>query len=259
MSNETRLSRFGFKNGRSGVHTSRTMMLSEISELFSYHSLNASGEVYQEQIEQFNVLNKPTQKARQLTWRHLVDLYGMNSEIPLFRIFRLLWDADEEAKPVLACQMALSRDPLLRLSKDLILKLSIGELFTRQQMEAFFSDRFPDRFSSAMLRSLAQNLNGTWTYAGYLEGRNKKYRSEPIIRSANVVFALVQGYFHGITGPRLFNSEWTQILDCRTERLIELARMASHTGLITFKHSSEAIEVSFPDLLTRDEELMLHE
>jgi hypothetical protein len=35
--------------------------------------------------------------------------------------------------------------------------------------------------------------------------------------------------------------------------------MASHSGLITFKHSSEVIEVSFPDYLTREEEAWLNE
>lgn len=259
MISEETQTKFGFKYGRNGAHASRTMMLSEITELFSHRPANAKAEDYQQDIEQFNLLNKPTLKARQLTWRHLVDLYGMNTDIPLFRIFRLLWDADEEARPVLACQMGLARDPLLRLSKEKILQLSVGELLTRQEMEGLFAERFPERFSPATLKSVAQNVNGTWTNAGYLQGRSKKHRSEPSIRAVNVVFALVMGKLQGASGNRLFATEWMQVLECRTERLLELARMASHSGLITFKHSSEVIEVGFPDLLTRDEELMLHE
>lgn len=259
MISEETQTKFGFKYGRNGVHASRTMMLSEITELFSRRGPNASAEQYQQDIELFNLLNKPTLKARQLTWRHLVDLYGMNTDITLFRVFRLFWDTDEQARSVLACQMGLARDPLLRLSKEKILQLTIGQLLTRQEMEGLFAERFPERFSAATLKSVAQNVNGTWTNAGYLTGRTKKHRAEPQIRAVNVAFALFLGYLQGATGNRLFTSEWMQMLECRTERLLELARSASHSGLITLKHSSEVIEVSFPDLLTRSEEAMLHE
>lgn len=259
MTSERVQTLFGFKYGRNGAHASRTMMLSEISELFAHLPANASAQNYQQDIEEFNRLNKPTLKARQLTWRHLVDLYGMNTDIPLFRIFRLFWEADVEARPILACQMGLARDPLLRLSKEKILQLNIGQLLTRQEMEAVVSERFPDRFSPATLKSVAQNVNGTWTNAGYLNGRNKKHRSEPTIRAVNVAFALLLGYLQGATGNRLFNTEWAQMLECRTERLLELARVASHSGLITFKHSSEVIEVGFSDLLTIGEEAYFDE
>ncbi|MGM7448398.1 hypothetical protein ACP7H9_07775 [Idiomarina sp. ST20R2A10] len=259
MVNEDIQMKFGFKYGRNGAHASRTMMLAEITELFSHRPVNATAEDYQQDIEQFNLLNKPTSKARQLTWRHLIDLYGMNTEIPLFRIFRLFWEADEKARPVLACQMGLARDPLLRLSKEKILELNTGQLLTRPEMESLFAERFPDRFSPATLKSIAQNVNGTWTHAGYLIGRNKKHRSEPDIRPVNVAFALVMGHLQGASGNRLFNTEWVQMFEYRTDRLLELARLASHAGLITFKHSSEVIDIGFQDLLTREEESMLHE
>lgn len=258
LSEQTQI-KLGFKYGRNGAHSSRTMMLSEISELFSHRPVTANARAYQEDIEQYNILNKPTLKARQLTWRHLTDLYGMSNEIPLFRIFRLFWDADASARPLLACQMGLARDPLLRISQQKIRSLKIGEAIQRQEMEALFAEQFPERFSPATLKSVAQNVNGTWTNAGYLQGRTKKHRSEPVIRAVNVAFALVLSYLQGVTGNRLFNTEWIQMLECRTERLLELARMASHSGLITFKHSNEVIEVSFADLLTRDEEILLHE
>ena len=110
-----------------------------------------------------------------------------------------------------------------------------------------------------MLKSLAQNINGTWTHAGYLEGRTKKHRTEPDIRSINVAFALFMGYLQGATGNRLFNTEWTKLLGCRQERLLELARQANHSGLLNFKHSSEVVEITFPGYLTKEEESWLHE
>jgi len=251
--------RFGFKQGINGAHASRTMMLAELSGLFQARDVSTRLEQYQKDVKVFNVLHKPKEKARNLTWRHLVALYGMDLEIPLFRAFRRLWDSDEQARPVLACQMALARDPLLRESMDKILSLELGHPLAREDMEALFVEKFPDRYSPAMLKSLAQNINGTWTNAGYLKGSKKKVRSEPIIRPSNVAFALFLGYLQGASGNRLFTTDWARMLKCRTDRLLEHARMASHSGLITFKHSSEVIEVSFPDYLTREEEAWLNE
>ena len=251
--------KFGFKFGRNGAHSARTMMLAEITELFNGRSVDATLAEYQEDIELFNVLHKPTEKARKLTWRHLLDLYGMDTSTPLFRIFRQLWESDESARPLLACQMALTRDPLLRLSQEKILSLAPGQWLPREDMEQAVDEQCPGRYSKAMLKSLAQNVNGTWTNAGFLEGRTKKYRKEPNVRPVNVVFALFLGYLQGATGNRLFTNEWLNLLDCRQERLLELARQASYSGLINFKHSSEVVEINFPDYLNKEEELWLHE
>ncbi|SEQ40901.1 hypothetical protein SAMN05421693_12922 [Ectothiorhodospira magna] len=152
-----------------------------------------------------------------------------------------------------------SRGFLLRLSQNKILSLAPGQWLPREEMEQAFNEQFPDRYSPAMLKSLAQNVNGTWTHAGYLEGRNKKHRTEPDIRPANIAFALFLGYLQGATGNRLFNTEWTKLFGCRLEHLLELARQASHAGLLNFKHASDVVEITFPDYLTQEEEGWLHE
>jgi hypothetical protein len=259
MSSTATQQKFGFKFGRNGAHAARTMMLAEVTELFHGRGIDASPAQYQEDIERFNVLHKPTEKARKLTWRHLVDLYAMDTDVVLFRTFRRVWESDENARSLLTCQMALARDPLLRLSQDKVLSLSLGQWLSREEMEQAFDEQFPDRYSPAMLKSLAQNVNGTWTHAGLLQGRSKKHRSEPEVRPANVAFALFLGYLQGATGNRLFNTEWTRVLGCRLERLLELARQASHCGLLNFKHSSEVVEINFPGYLTKEEESWLHE
>ena len=259
MSSTESQQKFGFKFGRNGAHSARTMMLAEITELFHGRGVEATLAQYQEDIERFNVLHKPTEKARKLTWRHLIDLYGMDITIPLFRTFRSLWERDESARPMLACQMALARDPLLQLSQDKILSLAPGQWLPREEMEQALDEHCPDRYSKAMLKSLAQNVNGTWTHAGFLKGRTKKHRAEPVVRPVNVVFALFLAYLQGATGNRLFTSKWTLLLSSRQERLLELARQASYSGMINFKHSSEVVEVTFPDYLSKEEESWLHE
>lgn len=251
--------KIGFKFGQNGAHSARTMMLNELTHLFDGLPVEARPEQYKDDIELANVLHKPTSKSRTLTWRHLIDLYGMDTQIPLFRLFRQLWESDVNARPLLACQMALTRDPLLRMSQAKILSLQLGEHLPREEMEQAIREQYPDRFSPAMLRSLAQNVNGTWTNAGYLQGRNKKHRSEPDVRPVNVVFALLLGYLQGASGNRLFSTDWVKVLNCRQERLLELARQASNSGLLTFKHSSEVMEVTFPNYLSKEEESWLYE
>lgn len=259
MASQESLIEFGFKLSQGGAHASRTMMLAELELLFSALPENASQDEYKQAIELHNVLNKSTNKTRSLTFRHLVDLYSLDPSYPLFRVFRRLWAADEEARPVLTCHMATARDPLLRLSQDKILNLAINEELPRVDMEQVFEQAYPERFSPATLKSLAQNINATWTHAGFLSGRAKKIRQEPEIKSTNVTFALFLGYLQGATGNRLFTTEWVKILNLRTETLIELARQASHKGLLTFKHSSEIIEILFPGYLTAEEEAKRHE
>lgn len=259
MTNQQSLINFGFKFGRSGAHDSRTMMLPELRRLFASTQSSDGRSQYREQITELNCLDKPTSRARKLTSEHLVDLYGLSPDIPLFRIFRLLWDVRAEAQPLLALQIAAARDPLFRLSVPLMLELHPGEPLQREQTEAVLAAQDPNRFSAASLKSYAQNLNGSWTQAGFLHGRVKKSRALPHVTEVNVAYALFQAYLNGLSGQRLFSSEWCKLLDCRLERLTELARNASFRGLITFKQSGEVIEVGFPDFLTPTEKAWLHE
>ena len=259
MTNQQSLINFGFKFGKSGAHDSRTMMLPELRSLFSQVGVNASRLQYREHIVDLNCLDKPTSSARKLTAGHLVDLYGLSEDIPMFRIFRRLWELRPEGQPLLALQFAAARDPLFRLSVPLILELQPGESLKREQTEAVLMAQDPNRFSPSSLKSFAQNINGSWTQAGFLQGRIKKSRAEPMVTEINVAFALFQAYLNGLSGQRLFSNEWCKLLDCRFERLLELARLASQRGLITLKHSSEVIEVDFPDFLTPTEKVWLHE
>lgn len=123
----------GFKYGKSGVHSARSMMLEELKQLFQGLPVEAERARYEQDIAQFNVLQKSSENARKLTYRHMVDLYGLSPDIPLFKVFRELWELSEEAQPLLALQMAVARDPLLRNSTEVILSLQPGEHLRRRQ------------------------------------------------------------------------------------------------------------------------------
>ncbi len=256
---EQALIKFGYRCGRSGAHASRTMMLAELSTLLAHVPPSAVRCDYRRAVVESNTLGKPTRKARQLTFRHLVELYGLDPSLAVFRVFRQLWNLDEQARPVLALMVALVRDPLLRLSRDFIRAKYPGESVQRAELEALLATDDPDRFTPASRKSFAQNINGTWTQAGFLVGRVHKTRIVPCITPTNVSFALFLGYLEGLTGERLFASEWMNLLPGSPDELVLHANSAANRGQIVFMNAGGVKEVRFPGYLSLAEEMLLHE
>lgn len=234
-------------------------MFDELSQLFEHTTLDTPREGYREQIVELNVLGKPTQKSRALTFGHLVELYGLDPAIPTFRVFRTLWALDETSRPVLALSLALARDPVLRLSEPFVLGKAEGEAVHREEVEALIASAEPDRFSPATLKSIAQNINGSWTQAGYMAGRARKTRTSPKVTPTNITFALFLGHLEGLSGQRLFTSQWTNLMCSSPGELEALAISASHRGQIVFLNAGGVKEVRFPGFLTTEEEQWLNE
>ena len=251
---ENLLSKLGFRFGTNGPHAARTMMLEDISTLCSHLPVNASRANYAREAIELNSLGKPTKKARELALRHLSTLYGLDPSLAVFRVFRRLWASDEAARPVLALFVALARDPLLRSTQGFILAKQPGEMVSREELEQVLAGAHQDRFSPASLKSFAQNVNSTWTQAGFLVGRTRKARTVPVVTPANVAFALFLGHLEGLSGQRLFTSPWTNLLGRTPSELEALAISASHRGLLVFLNAGGVKEVRFPDYLTAEEE-----
>ena len=242
----------GFKYGKSGAHAARSMMIKELRLLFEATDITASYQDYEQAIINQNVLQKTTENSRKITLRHLRDLYGLSPDIRIFNVFRKWWDVSEDSQPVLALQLAIARDPLLRGSVDIVLQHSPGEILSRRDIETYLIGDDPDRFSTASLTSFARNINGTWTQAGYLTGKSKKIRTQAKISFVNTAFALFLAQCQDLSGQRMFNSQWCKLLNQEQEELYRLAYAASLRGLLTFKHASDVIEVTFPQSTLTD-------
>lgn len=253
------LAKFGYRFGKNGAHAARTMMFNELSLLLGRLPAEATRADYVREIIDLNCLAKPTQKSRELTLRHLTALYALDPSVPVFRIFRQFWDVDPDAQPVLALTMALVRDPLLRQSQQFILGKPLGELVERKELEDLLENENPDRFSPASLKSIAQNLNGTWTRGGYLHGKVRKSRSAPVVKPTNVAFSLFMGHLEGLSGQRLFKSTWAVALFSSFDELVGMASSAANRGLLVFMNAGGVMEVRFPGYLTSEEERWLHE
>lgn len=242
------LERIGFRFTRNGVHASRTIMLDELELLFAHvEDVEASKQTYIGAIVTDNCLGKQSVKTRSLTANHLRELYGLDPSIPIFRLLRFFWSKDTQGHAMLAALCSYARDPIFRCTVPYILSCSQGATVGREMLEVFLDNKEPGRFSNATLKSLAQNINSTWTKTGHFSGRNKKIRVEAQPTASAVAYALLLSFLMGNRGRSLFDSEPLRMLDCSPGRAMELAQLASEKGWLVFKRIGEIVEVQIPD------------
>ncbi len=148
------------------------MMLKDLQLLLEYvHNANCPKDCYLKAIIEDNCLKKRSQRTRVLSSRHLVYLYSLEPVCTIFRALRYFWARDSKGHPLLALLCSYSRDSLLRVSAPFILEKAEGMNVSRQSFEEYIEEREPGRFSRATLKSLAQNLNATWTDSQHLIGK----------------------------------------------------------------------------------------
>ena len=232
-------------------------MLAELKTLLAVSPSNATKDDYFKAIIDDNFLGKSTLTARTLTAERLAGLYSLDGNVCLFRVMRHFWDMDDQGRPVLALLCALARDTLLRPSVERILQMNLGEQLTCAEMVAFLEAQSPGRFSRATVTSVAQNINSSWTQAGYLSGRIKKIRTQPVITPATVAFALFLAYLEGTRAQRLFDSYWVRVLNISKDKAHDLANAAFQQGWLVYRRAGEIIDIRFPDLLTAHEQELL--
>ncbi|HEV3258317.1 MAG TPA: BREX system P-loop protein BrxC, partial [Gemmataceae bacterium] len=92
----------GFRDGTASVHTSRTMMLEELTLLLEQVSSDAPAAAYEAAIVEENVCGKPTQTTRQRTAKRLTELYALDPSTTVFRLLRYFWPAEPASRPMLA-------------------------------------------------------------------------------------------------------------------------------------------------------------
>ncbi|MBK8464925.1 MAG: hypothetical protein IPL32_03760 [Chloracidobacterium sp.] len=146
------LSKLGFSHERGGAHTSRTMMLEELSALLSYVGRpDAIKSDYLRAIDEENCLGKRSGKTRVLTYRHLVDLYSLDPSTTIFRAMLYFWGRDLDARPLLALLCTYARDPIFRMSASFLLPSEEGAVVTRVALERVLDEKTSGRFSTATL------------------------------------------------------------------------------------------------------------
>jgi hypothetical protein len=245
--------RSGLKWGNQGTHTSRTIMLQELTALLEAVPSDSNADVYISAIIDENALSKDTSANRKLTAQRLSELYALDPNVPLFRALRRYWAEDANGRPLLAMLCALARDPLLRATIPPVTDLVVGEELSRQKITDAVRSAVHDRLNDATLDKVVRNASSSWAQSGHLQGRVRKFRQ--IIRPTplSAAYSLLLGYLQGLRGGRLFETLWSQVLDASPVELRSLASEAKRLGALDLKIAGDVVEVGFSTVLTPQE------
>ena len=248
---------WGFRSGDRGTHTSRTIMLDELSHLLDAAPGEVSREDYADAVMEHNCLGKRTAATRKLSLQRLTELYGLDTQLILFRVLRTLWGRHESSRPLLAMLLALARDPLLRAAAAAVIRTPYGHEFARQSMRDILSEVAGDRLNDATLDKVVRNASSSWTQSGHFRGRGRKTRQKVDATPTATTYALLLGFAVGRRGRLLFETPWAAILDTVPSDLIDTAIDAKRLGLLDLKQSGSMIDVSFPALFNEREQAVI--
>ena len=237
------LSTAGFRFGDKGTHTSRTIMLAELSDLLAAVPPDARREDYTRVIIDDNVLGKQTIATRRLTNQRLGELYGLEPRLPLFRVLRRLWDIDTAGHPLLAMLCALARDPLLRATVPSVLALPAGAELIRAAFLDALRQVVGGRLNEAVLDKVARNVASSWSQSGHLQGRMRKLRIRVRPTSGSLAMALWMGTLEGLAGQSLLDCRWARVLDRAGPELLPVALQAKQRGLIHARAGGGVVEI----------------
>jgi hypothetical protein len=228
-------------------------MLDELSTLLDSVPPGAGRADYLTAIIEHNALGKQTAATRKLTAQRLTELYVLDPNVALFRVLRRFWRDDAAGRPLLALLCSLARDPLLRATAEPILGMTSGEELSRQKITDAIRGAVGGRLNDATLDKVVRNASSSWTQSGHLQGRVRKFRQ--IIRPTPLAtaYALMLGYLEGLRGGRLFETNWTRVLDASPAELRNLAAEAKRLNGLDLKSAGDVIEVGFTSVLTPQE------
>ena len=235
--------RAGFRFGERGSHSSRTIMLAELGDLFAAVPGEAPASAYTEAVLADNALGKPTAAARRHDRQHLRELYGCDPRLPLFRVLRRLWEADEPGRPLLALLAALARDPVLRASAPAVLELPVGAELVRGAFLEAIRAGTRDRFNDAVLDKVARNAASSWSQSGHLTGRMRKLRRRVEPTPGALALAVWLGEREGAGGASLLETHWARVLDRRPGELRAVAAEAGRVGLLEVRSGGGVLEI----------------
>jgi hypothetical protein len=238
----------GFRFGDKGTHTSRTMMLTELTAVLGAVPATGARQDYVDAVIEGNCLRKPTTSTRRLTLQRLSELYGLDPEVAIFRVLRRLWETDSSSRPLLALLAALARDPMLLATARAILPMAEGIEMPRRLMAEKLRAAVGERLSDATLDKVVRNTASSWSQAGHLRGRTFKLRQRVQATPAAVAFALYLGTALGFRGDELLTSGWIKALDCLPSQALDLALEAKRLGLLDLRVAGDIFDLNLDRL-----------
>ena len=237
------LTNAGFRFGDKGTHTSRTIMLFELTDLLASVPADAARADYAAAIIEENILGKETSATRRLTNQRLGELYGLDRRLPIFRVLRRLWAIDASGRPLLAMLCALARDPMLRSTTNTVLELPVGTELIRATFVDTIREAVGSRLNASILDKVARNAGSSWSQSGHLRGRVRKIRHQVTPAAGAVALALWMGMLEGLAGEQLLDCQWTRVLDRAGGGIIDFVLQAKQIGLIHARIGGGVVEI----------------
>ena len=223
-------------------------MLAELGTVLASVPKGSTVADYREAILQRNILGKTTDSTRRESLRRLRELYALDEATPIFGLLRKLHAIDAASLPLLAVQVAWSRDPLFRATIPAILDVSEGESVETARLAEALEAAFPNQYSPLSRDQTARHAASSWTQSGHLAGRAKKARQRLKPTIVAVTMALFLGNIAGYDGAAVFSSPWCRVLDLDPDRAKSLGLEAHRAGLLNLRAVGEVVELGFPVL-----------
>jgi hypothetical protein len=230
------------------IHTSRTIMFSELSRVMDYAVGNGA---YFNALNE-NLINKSTKSNQERTKKGLISLYGFDNRDVGFMGFANYWEITQESeRPILALLFAIGKDYLLSETAESILRTPKGEKVTSDKVEGYLLGLHPNRFSQSSIEAIARRIISSWKQAGYIVGKVKCIRTKTNPTYQVVAFALLMSYLNGERGDLILQSKWAKALDLSEDRLRELTVEAAQRDLLQYQFAGSVTTISFEKFLSK--------
>jgi hypothetical protein len=230
------------------VHTARTIMFLELSRVMNF---SIEKDNYSESMAN-NVFGKKSQDGIKKTSAFLTQIYKFDIGSDAFKAFKYFWiNSEESEKAVLSFLFALNNDYLLKESIPTVSKCMIGSKLEIEQIEENILKYHPNRFTKNTLRSVSQNIASSWKQAGFLVGKVKNIRTEPVISYRVVAFAMLLAYLESLRGDFIFQNDCVLSLCIPENKIRDFALEASKRDLMTYQYAGSVTSVGFDELLTK--------
>ena len=223
-------------------------MLTELQDILASVPQSASADDYRDAILQRNALGKTTDSTRQKSLRHLRELYALDEATPIFGLLRKLHSIDASNLPLLALQVAWSRDPLFRATTMAIMDVSEGDRVETTRLAQALEVTFPNQYSELNRNKIARNAASSWTQSGHLAGRSHKTRQRTKPSAVAVAMSLFLGNVAGYHGASVFSNPWCRLLDLDADRARSMGQEAHRAGLINLRAMGDVVDLAFPSL-----------
>jgi hypothetical protein len=242
---KTKAKKFGFRDVTGSILTSQTILTNNARTLIEdigtridcWDRENVANSILSK-----NIFCKRTESSRSGGLRDMIAIYGFDSPPPVTKALLSLWRATRD-RSLLLGQLAIARDPILRVTAPVIFDMQPGEASGFRTMMTYLESQYPRRFSSGTLRAVGERCISSWAQMGHLRQGRVRERVPVVAESAHAAFASLLAICCGFSGRSILESGWFQMLDLSPEQAMSLLRRAEAEGQIDLHVAGHVYEI----------------